>query len=368
MSWFLESWSVADGCGFAAYRNYSDGGAGGRDYHDPPQQVIYLCAPHFTPTPAGYATALSAARGRFQEKFFDDHGTEVAFETLDQLIELVRRAYLAAGAGSNPPPDPTAPLGPEPNSPRLDDHESSKWREAIRRLRSAQTTDERSDAAKYIDSIWSDGATTSLVHFCSLVVAAMAKETGSRNSGVHRERDRRDFLLLALEMNDWPHADDAALFVSRAFSLFGARPSYPYWGPPAYHGWYGPLARTDGLSRALSGGLLKALPAPYSWKPYDRLARLGDHLAAGLADRGYLESVTSFEQLLPLLACALALAAAESHRFQGGALFCDASVVRRRAFDWLARSVPGDELDRIPVAISAVRQVIDAATTARNTL
>jgi hypothetical protein len=376
MSWFLESWSVPEGCAFAVHRNYTLNGAM-RSYLDPPDHVIYVCPPHFVPTPAGYATALAAARARFQEKFVDEHGEEVAFDTLEQVIELVRRAYLAAGAGGAPAPDgaprpkePTPALDP---SQTLNDPEAKRFGEALRRLRTARLPKERNDTAQYLTSIWTIAASDALKQFCHAVVDAMIAEASLRlaqpmaSESALLERDIRDFALLGIEMNEWNGWHEGSAFLRSTLDRLGAAVNGPFAenGPPCW-----PMATTDGLSRALASGLLHRLPSPLAWHPYRQLARLGDHLAAATSDRAYLKSMTSFEQALPVLTCSLALSAAESYRFRTGGPFRDASLIRQRAFAWLTRELPDDRLDAIPMADTAIRQVLDAATstTGRSTL
>ena len=385
MSWFLESWAVPEGCAFATHRDY-ESGTGARVYVDPPDQVIYVCPPHYLPTPAGYATALGAARGRFQEKFVDDQGVEVAFESLDPLIELVRRSYLAAGAGSLPLPDGVPPpQQPDPETPELLPDEKKDWAEAIRRLRTAQSPSEKRDTAQFLVSIWTPSASTTVRAFCARVLDTLCDEAKTRVERAQRaapmnqrvqleaaflERDMRDFALLSVEMDECLEWADGAAFVARVLERFstavgGLNGRQASIGRPPVC-W--PAATTDGLSRAIASGLLHRLPCPVTWQPYSQLVRLGDHLAASMSDRGYLRTAASFSHILPLLVSGLALAAAESYRFRTGGPFRDASVVRCRAFDWIAREVPDNRLDSIPLAGRAVTQVLEAATTSRSTL
>jgi len=364
MSWFLESWSVAEGCAFIAHRNYSLAD-GVRSNLDPPVEIVYVCPPHFVPTPASYSMALSAARGRFQERFYDGAGAEVAFDRLGLAIELVRRAYLASSAGgSPPPPDGARPPGP-PDPDVLDDAaEEQQWLEAIRRLRTARLPSERSGTAQYLSSIWSPRAANGLRGFCTDVLDALASEAAARRHDPRLERDFRDFAVLSVEMNDWGGYEGGAHFIRQALEKLATSQGWftsrgPHPEAPPYC-W--PTGTTDGLSAALAAGLLERLPSPVCWKPYKSLTRLGDHMAAAAADREYLRSLTSFAHVLPLLTGALAMAAAESYRFRVGGPFADAATVRDRAFDWLARELPDDKLDAFLPATEAVREVLEQAT------
>jgi hypothetical protein len=371
MSWFLESWAVPEGCAFAAHRNYSELDTSGlREYLDPPDQVLYVCPPDFTPTPVRYATALAAARGRFQEKFTDPSGREVAFETLEELIELVRRAYLAAGAGgSPPPPDAPKPKDPDDSDDERDENIEKKWVEAARLLTAGITRQEKDATAHYLSSIWSPYASRRLIKFCGDIIEALARESRLRTRDLLFERDLRDLTLVSLEINDWPSWNDSDKFLGKALHDHWNQIHGPLGGsgPP---GWWWCATSTDGLSSSLASGLLYRLPSPYAWAPYQNLVRLGDHLSAATADRGYLKSIGSFDRFLPLLTCCLALAAAESYRFRAGGPFRDAALVRARAFKWLAMESPDARLDGQPMAGTAIVQVLSKATsaTARSTL
>lgn len=64
------------------------------------------------------ATGRSAARGAFQDRLCDSRGRELAFETLEQIVEAVRLAYQAGGQADPPEGSPLdedpPPLEPEP--------------------------------------------------------------------------------------------------------------------------------------------------------------------------------------------------------------------------------------------------------------
>jgi hypothetical protein len=101
--WYIESWAVRDGFAFASQR--------------PPRKIeatertVFIGVPDLVPVPIGrVSTALRATRANFQDGFVDPKdGGEIAFATLDEVIELVRRAYLGSGAG----PAPAGAEGPQ---------------------------------------------------------------------------------------------------------------------------------------------------------------------------------------------------------------------------------------------------------------
>jgi hypothetical protein len=362
MSWFLESWAVPEGCAFATHFDPSGDARGLANRIAGPDQVIYVCPPHFTPTPVGYATAVAALRGRFQEKFTDQHGKQVDFASLEQLIELVRRAYLAAGAGGSPPPG-DAPSPKEPSEPPdgRDEHVEAMWKEAVRRLRAARTRPEKESTAQYVSTVWSPYASKRLTQFCVSIVEALIGEATIRSHDILFERDLRDLMLLSLEINEWPSWYEADAFLGHAHHARQAHVHGIGWGGHPPHGWWW-AASADGLSASLASGLLCRLPSPYVWAPFQSLKRLGDHLAAATADRRYLASIGSFERSLPLLFCCFALAAAESYRHRSSGAFGDATLVRSRGFKWLAMEMPDDQLDNLPAAGLAIEQVLSRAT------
>lgn len=83
--WRIESWSVLDGIAFAS------------EWAEESELTVTVVVspPDWSVvTIANRSTALLAARGPFQEGFFTEEGEEIAFDSLDEVIELVRRAYL----------------------------------------------------------------------------------------------------------------------------------------------------------------------------------------------------------------------------------------------------------------------------------
>jgi len=112
--WYIDAWSVTDGYAFASAR--------------PPDSLdafatFFVCPPYFEPEPvASLATALAATRGHFQEGYRID-GAEVPFDSPEQVVEAVRRAYRAGGLDIDGSPLPGAPE-PAPPHPGAVDPES----------------------------------------------------------------------------------------------------------------------------------------------------------------------------------------------------------------------------------------------------
>lgn len=109
--WYLDGWSVLDGLAFASLRE-----AGSLES----VASIFLCPPYFEPeSMSNLATAKAAIRYSFQDGYCDDDGREIPFDTLEQIIEVVRLAYRAAGQGDPPVGTPLdeipPPVAPEPD-------------------------------------------------------------------------------------------------------------------------------------------------------------------------------------------------------------------------------------------------------------
>ena len=95
MPWLVDAWAVQDG------RIFVVGAASGSI---DAQATVFLAVPTLEPVPVGrISTALRATRNGFQEGFRDDDGNEIEFQTLAQIREMARRAYLATGLGPAPP-------------------------------------------------------------------------------------------------------------------------------------------------------------------------------------------------------------------------------------------------------------------------
>lgn len=163
-AWHLDALDARGGLAFASFRG-PDLGAETLDMDAP---GVFVGAPDFRPeTVASRGTGLAAARGSLQLGLFYD-GTEVGFETLDDLVEFVRRCYIAggggdgaAGIGPGVPPRPEGPKGPEdrppPRAEKLAEAEAWPIQQMLREFdQAARTTrltkEGEAEGARYVAS------------------------------------------------------------------------------------------------------------------------------------------------------------------------------------------------------------------------
>ena len=116
-AWFVDALDARAGLAFASFRA-PDLAA---DLPDTNALAVYIAPPDFRPeTLSSRAAGLAATRASFQTGLFLEE-SEIGFPVLDDLIEFVRRLYVAGGGGDGaggtgggvaPPPDPGRGEGP----------------------------------------------------------------------------------------------------------------------------------------------------------------------------------------------------------------------------------------------------------------
>ncbi len=285
--WRIESWSVLDGIAFATEWQGDE-----RE----PRIAVYLSPPYWRPvTVANRATTLRATRGPFQEGFFDDEGMEIAFASLEELIEVVRRAYLGGGFGSITPPEGAAPIesGGAGRGPGQTDSEvvDEMWPRLHRLLPFVVTTIDRADLAREMGSLVIKGLDSIRQLGENLAMDILAPARGS--AALSRQQDS-DLLNLAMI---------AARFVGPGYTQSIGHEFWPF-GP--YIGW----PSCPETVHVVLDGLLFRLPYPDSWQRGTRFSTLGDQLALALASRDYLKTLNKFDQFFPILFMAACVTAA----------------------------------------------------------
>ena len=128
--WYIDAWSIRDGAAFASRRQPQSREA---------ENTVFIAVPDLEPVPVGrLSTALSATRRCFQAGLWNDDDSEVAFESLEQVAELVRRGFLVGGLGPGGAASPTPGFRPrltggsdEGGPPRGDGGGAQHYEEAI---------------------------------------------------------------------------------------------------------------------------------------------------------------------------------------------------------------------------------------------
>lgn len=121
--WFIDTWSPRDGVAFASYRSVTPTDPDKHaDWTKEFERTVCLRPPNWEAIDVRPATSLRAERLTFQRGFFSTAQAEVEFETLEDLVEVLRRAYVAAGgdADGGPTPADNEPREPSP----LDERET----------------------------------------------------------------------------------------------------------------------------------------------------------------------------------------------------------------------------------------------------
>lgn len=337
MSWFIESWSVLDGLAFAVHRDYTIADdSGDRSYIDPPDRVLYVAPPAFVPLPTRYATALAAARGNFQHRFADANGIDVGFESLEQLIELVRRAYVTGGANlqGDDAVDVPVPFPDPQGSPPFTAAEQLGWQTWIQGARAIRTDGDRHRLAHDFATWWGPGFAHRVRAYCDWSIHALAARDQQRPWDPQATLDLAAWSSLALELGDWS-----------------------YGGVPWRHQ---PCATlSPDLDNALLDGLLHRVPVPRTSRDAPRW--LGQHVCLALGNRAYLDGMVGPDDFVPLLVASLALGASRTYTTRAGHPAGNGERARRRAGDWLSRELPDTSLDHFASASQAIVQLAGIA-------
>jgi hypothetical protein len=356
VAWYVDSWAVLDGLAFASRRPADSLDA---------EATVFLSVPDLEPIPVGrISTALRAQRASFQDGFRDENGNELAFDTLDQVREVIRRAYLGGGLGPAPvavEPPPVDPLlreaerppdGPPPRAGgSFLDAQMEQLGTDPRVWKDYSALQDPVRRRKLFEAMHHDEATTLFYPYLQAFGAATVLEFLHVNWKHLYHAEVRETLA------QWTH-----LLI--ATGLSEGLP--PYWELLRYHGMPEP-ARYFLESRPVSfwaaplvasKGLLFRLPCPLR-KHWDRhIQTLGHKLLLPLVDRHYFAGNQALPEFIPLLFCSLIMAvkpalAVEDHSPLESV---DRHRLLGRALWWLTREMPNVTL---PDAVE--RQLSDFA-------
>ena len=302
--WYVESWSVTDGLAFASERT-DDGTV---------VNVVFLAPPYWSPVAvANVSTAWAAHRASFQRGFFDAEGeNEIAFVSLAEIREVMRRAYLASGYGTFPTGEggeggEIAPL-PEGGG----GEGGGGFGEVAEQLSSVVNAHSRHALAHSLQTFYRHEAASSEMPDTLLRYVYAQVEQAARRAETGGKPERH--FLGALTRASF-----------NAFGDYVDRPPYPWrW-------WM--MHRTNP-----SSVLMMIFRMPIQ-RHNGRVETLGDHLALAASSREYLRSIRRPADLLPLFLGAVFICAGydDAPWYRG--------PIRQDVIDdacrWLAANVPG---------------------------
>jgi hypothetical protein len=310
--WYMESWSVTDGLAFASERT-EDGTV---------VNVVFLAPPYWSPVAvANVSTAWAAHRASFQRGFFDAEGeNEIAFASLAEIREALRRAYLASGYGTFPSGEggeggEIAPL------PGGDGGEGGgRFNEIAERLSSVVDADSRQALADSLQTFYRREAASSEMPASLARYVSSQTQQAARLAEMGGKAERHFFAALTR----------ASVYVLGDYSY---EPPYPWW-------WW-TMHRTNPSS------ILTMIFRMPIRRHNGRVEMLGDHLALAASSRAYLSSIRRPADLLPLFLGALFISAANDVPWYGVPLRQD---MVDEACRWLAANVPGVIRDDHPAS------------------
>lgn len=340
-AWYLDAWAVRDGVAFASVR--------------PPDSIdarntVFLSVPDLQPTPVGrITTALAATRRGFQAGLRDLDGTEVAFDSLNQVREVVRRGYLAGGLGPGGAAPPAFQLPPtEPGAGGGayfgDALDGSPWAET----RWYEPGDPGFRGLQQVPL-------NELAHLVQRFAEAttlqweLALESKDLPHGVDGRAARwglREWYLTLIAQRLWGDIDEFADFVLQADSRIGIglleRTGSPYFGTLYSSGLLVPELR-----RFSDQALLQSAPCPLLryWDPHIR--RLMDVLLLALADARYFAKNNQLPELIPILFAARLLASDPPSVHSAVGDGPSSEEMLEHALHWLFAQTPHIELPEI---------------------
>ncbi len=342
-SWFLDAWNVLDGVAFASLR---------LPEADSASTSVVLGPPDWSPVALGrLSTGWAATRyGGFQRQLRREDGEEVAFPSLDLLRELVRRAYLAAGLGSDDPTDvpvPRAPLLPEPLQGLPVDLVAERGE-----LEVAEDDSPARSTRFFLDHLRARGVQPAALWRAIAQYALTlegALDVWQRSAPAQGEEDLRADARSLLSLHLGLAPDRAWQRVER---LLGGTP-WPVWlGRLPHSG-----QREQGLATVRLLARIPAIQPVKSELPRPRT--LADQLLLACASRGYLRAHTTLENALPLWLAAVVVVAPASSLADWQLWDAHESVLLE-AGAWLCEQLPDDRLERAglePVLDEAVQKI-----------
>ena len=357
MEWYVDSWAVRDGLAFASRRM--------RDDFRKTERSVFIAVPDLDAIPVGrVSTGLSATRANFQAGFRTQDGLEIGFKRLDEVIELVRRAYLAGGIGpgpigapvERPSPDvgPFDRLGGTPgnfSSPAVSG--TNYLENGLRALgdnigwsgRAADVSD-RGERDLHFDDLDNPKAVTELFDYLRLFAEASLVEWMHRLSRMpYDEREVAMFLRwirLLLATGLWDSAYNVMNFMVRAKAGGGFRRLVRDY----FHVELGHRARAlpdVALDARIEESIIFQVPCPLrsTWNP--NIRTLSDKLLLATSTLDYFKGNRGLPEFIPSLLASLAIVV-QSHANISAVSLERRQTRLRSALSWLSDQMPQLEL------------------------
>ncbi|HYC58988.1 MAG TPA: hypothetical protein VEK79_05415 [Thermoanaerobaculia bacterium] len=275
--WYIDAWCVFDGIVFASESEDRT--------NRPHVRTVFVTPPYWRPIAlANPATALRATRGPFQDRLFNGAGEEIPFETLDEIIELARRAYVLGAYNTYEPPTNdmvmAVPMPPDRGAP------SAALAAVLPMLHTVVDARHQERLANTIVETWGVLGVRKAFQswcneYCRWVAVTLAAGT-SKQAGKY--------------LREWLQA---------VFTMFGVEAVGKIMSDPRFANRFLRIAPADAraLQQTLLDGLLMRLPA---MRRDGSVGTLGDALALAFSSRLKLQSAT-LEDFLPVLFAGLAL-------------------------------------------------------------
>jgi hypothetical protein len=339
--WYIDAWAVLDGLAFASEREPDSLKA---------STTVFLSVPDLEPIPVGrLSTALRAQRASFQEGFRNDAGSELGLTTLEQVQELVRRAYLGGGLGPEPVPAEPRPVDPLLVEPGGVPRPVTPW--------TGGGDHYQRELKKFPPAAWN---TLLDIDFGDL------QEPKARRALLRKLYRRHDALALYSllqsfgeatiyellhQAGDRIHRPDERALLSEwistlwAIGLWNPQEPQPLFEDLQHRGldmrgtvWYWPdFGLTWGRKQ-----ILFRIPCPLlsGWHPH--IHTLSHKLLLAVAVRQYFHENRELAEFIPVLLCSLVAVVGPSAKLTGPAAQFDTDRLRLlgRAFYWLANALP----------------------------
>jgi len=378
LHWFIDAWAVLDGYAFASFRRANSLGA---------DVVLFVAPPYFEPEPvASLATALGATHGHFQEGFRDEAGIEIAFETLEQVIETIRRAYRAGGLdidGGSPlqavrvppvePPGSGAAVHPaELVTPEM--HEVWSSLRAILLGTSTGTTREQEIEPLLVTLLQASlpKLVPKFVGYATLILLSTILESGPERSARVREACAWIYRARSLGVHVDVRTQDERIVVS----AIGATSEFEWVVP-----WLRQLpnrlsSHLHPIAYSTSGALIDDFQIPFTVPivpafqapSYPQIPTLGHLMAAATADHLYMRALYAMHQFAPLLVLGLVQLAPVVLPYPSLPLVPETAESRevcKRVAAWLVRALPSGVLYNHP-AEDAIHKLVLSLLTRSN--